>query len=127
MVQIIKDRQEIEKDFLINVSQVKGIIHCETDDFYRYADSYKLAMELSVDSPESVHAQVETAMAEIKKQGIDKIAAVILSISFKPSYPLTMEEINVVSFFDDDVKKKISVQERDNISNNHCVSLFVFV
>lgn len=83
-------------------------------------------MEVIVDSPAPVPDQIKTAVAEVKKHGIETIAAIILSISFNPSSPLMAKEFNCVSDFFDCNEIKRGVQENDNILNDRSISLFVF-
>lgn len=56
-------------------------------------------MEIIVDSSEQISAQLEIAMSEIRKCGIVRIAAAILSIAFKPSSPLMMDELRSTNIF----------------------------
>lgn len=93
IVRVITDKQKIEKDYSINVAQVQGFIHLDMDDFYAFANKYKLVTEVVVDSPASISDQIKTAVSEIKKHGIGKVSAMILSISYKPSSPLVMGEL----------------------------------
>ena len=99
IVQVITDKHEIEKNYYTNVAQAHGLIHLDMNDFYSYANKHKLVMEVIVDSPAPVPDQIKTAVAEVKKHGIETIAAIILSISFNPSSPLMMKELNCVRSF----------------------------
>lgn len=126
IVQVITGKHEIEKNYYTNVAQAHGLIHLDMNDFYGFANKRKLAMEVIVDSPAPVPDQIKTAVAEVKKHGIETIAAIILSISFNPSLPLMMEELNCVSDFFDCNEIKRGIQENDNISNDRSISLFVF-
>lgn len=126
MVQVITNVQEIEQNYCNNVAQVPGLVHLDMNDFYSYANKHKLVMEVIVDSPAPVPDQIKTAVAEVKKHGIETIAAIILSISFNPSLPLMMKELNCVSDFFDCNEIKRGIQENDNISNDRSISLFVF-
>lgn len=127
IVQVITDKHEIENNYCTNVAQVRGHIHLDMDDFYRFANKHKLVMEVIVDSPAPVQEQIETAVAEVKKHGIETIAAIILSISFDSLLPLTINELNSVSdFFDNEIEVARGVQENENISNKRSISLFVF-
>ena len=47
IVKLITDKQEIENNYSINVAQVQGFIHLDMDDFYAYANKYKLVMEIT--------------------------------------------------------------------------------
>ena len=114
LIRVIKDEQEITKDYFINVAQVRGLINLGLNDFRKFADKLKPIMEVIVDARISVSAQIETAMEEIRKQQTTVVSAIILSVSFKPSYSLMMEELE-------------GIQERAYISNQRSVSLFVFV
>ena len=128
IVRIITDKQEIEKSYSINVAQVQGFIHLDMDDFYTFANKYELVMELVVDSPASVSDQIKTAVSEIKKHGIVKVSAMILSISYKPSSPLVMGELrcpdDLIDYNETEFKR--GIQENDNIFNYRSISLFVF-
>lgn len=126
MVQVITNVQEIEQNYCNNVAQVPGLVHLDMNDFYSYANKHKLVMEVIVDSPAPVPDQIKTAVAEVKKHGIETIAAIILSISFNPSLPLMMKELNCVSDFFDCNEIKRGIQENDSISNDRSISLFVF-
>ena len=86
-------------------------------------------MEIIVDSSEQISAQLETAMSEIRKRGIVRIAAAILSIAFKPSSPLMMDELRSTNIFFEynKINIKRAVQENDNISNDRSITLFIFV
>lgn len=126
MVQVITNVQEIEQNYCNNVAQVPGLVHLDMNDFYSYANKHKLVMEVIVDSPAPVPDQIKTAVAEVKKHGIETIAAIILSISFNPSLPLMMKELNCVSDFFDCNEIKRGIQKNDNISNDRSISLFVF-
>ena len=85
IVQVITDKHEIENNYRTNVAQAQGLIHLDMNDFYGFANKHKLVMEVIVDSPAPVPDQIKTAVAEVKKHGIETIAAIILSISFNPS------------------------------------------
>lgn len=126
MVQVITNVQEIEQNYCNNVAQVPGLVHLDMNDFYSYANKHKLVMEVIVDSPAPVPDQIKTAVAEVKKHGIETIAAIILSISFNPSLPLMMKELNCVSDFFDCNEIKRGIQENDSISNDRSISLYVF-
>ena len=126
IVQVITDKHEIEKNYYTNVAQAHGLIHLDMNDFYSYANKHKLVMEVIVDSPAPVPDQIKTAVAEVKKHGIETIAAIILSVSYNSLLPLTIEELNSVSDFFDCNEIKRGVQENDNILNDRSISLFVF-
>lgn len=126
MVLVITNVQEIERNYCINVAQVPGLIHLDMNDFYSYANKHKLVMEVIVDSPAPVSEQTKTAVAEVKKHGIETIAAIILSVSYNSLLPLTIKELNSVSDFFDCNEIKRGVQENDNILNDRSISLFVF-
>ena len=132
LIRVIKDEQEITKDYFINVAQVKGLINLDLNDFRKFADKYKLVMQITVDARISVSAQIETAMEEIRKHGITVVSAIILSVSFNSSYSLMMKELeSVLDCLNNLTKQNIEViwgiQERANILNQCSVSLFVFV
>lgn len=132
LIRVIKDEQEITKDYFINVAQVRGLINLDLNDFRKFADKLKPIMEVIVDARISVSAQIETAMEEIRKQQTTVVSAIILSVSFKPSYPLMMEELEgMADCLNNLTKQNIEViwgiQERAYISNQRSVSLFVFV
>lgn len=132
LIRVIKDEQEITSDYFINVAQVKGLINLDLYDFRKFADKHKLIMEIIVDAHIPVSTQMGTAMNEIRKQGITMVSAIILSVSFNPSHPFMMEEVEgTIDCLDNLTKQNIKViwgiQERTNISNQRSVSLFVFV
>lgn len=132
LIRVIKDEQEITKDYFINVAQVRGLINLDLNDFRKFADKLKSIMEIIVDARISVSAQIETAMEEIRKQQTTVVSAIILSVSFKPSYPLMMEELEGMAdclnnLTKQDIEVIWGIQERANISNQRSVSLFVFV
>lgn len=128
IVRVITDKQEIEKDYSVNVAHVQGFIHLDMDDLYTFANKYNLAMEIVVDSPASVSDQIKTAVSEIKKHGIVKVSAMILSISYKPSSPMVMGELrcpdDLIDYKETEFKR--GIQENDNIFNYRSISLFVF-
>lgn len=126
IVQIITDKHEIENNYRTNVAQAQGLIHLDMNDFYGFANKHKLVMEVIVDSPAPVSEQTKTAVAEVKKHGIETIAAIILSVSYNSLLPLTIKELNSVSDFFDCNEIKRGVQENDNILNDRSISLFVF-
>ena len=132
LVRITKDEQEITKDYFINVAQVRGLINLDMNDFRKFTDKYKLVMQINVDARISVSAQIETAMEEIRKHGTTVVSAIILSVSFKPSYSLMMKELENISgclnnLTMQGVEVIWGIQERTNISNQCSVSLFIFV
>lgn len=132
LIRVIKDEQEITKDYFINVAQAKGLINLDLNDFRKFADKYKLVMQITVDARISVSAQIEIAMEEIRKHRITVVSAIILSVSFNSSYSLMMKELESVSdCLNNLTKQNIEViwgiQERANILNQCSVSLFVFV
>lgn len=132
LIRVIKDEQEITKDYFINVAQVRGLINLDLNDFRKFADKLKPIMEVIVDARISVSAQIETAMEEIRKQQTTVVSAIILSVSFKPSYSLMMEELEGMadclnSLTKQDIEVIWGIQERAYISNQRSVSLFVFV
>lgn len=132
LIRVIKDEQEITKDYFINVAQAKGLINLDLNDFRKFADKYKLAMQITVDARISVSAQIEIAMEEIRKHGITVVSAIILSVSFNSSYSLMMKELESVSdclnnLTKQDIEVIWGIQERANILNQCSVSLFVFV
>lgn len=132
LIRVIKDEQEITKDYFINVAQVRGLINLDLNDFRKFADKLKTIMEVIVDARISVSAQIETAMEEIRKQQTTVVSAIILSVSFKPSYPLMMEELEGMAdclnnLTKQDIEVIWGIQERAYISNQRSVSLFVFV
>lgn len=129
-IRITTDKQEIESDYFINVAQARGLINLDMDDFHRLSDNHNLAMEVVVDSAGTLSGQIETALEAIRKQGIANITAVILSISYKPSFPLIASELKDSSVLFDrnqDVRVLRGIRKSNNIVNNHSVSLFVFV
>ena len=126
MVQVITDKHEIENNYRTNVAQARGLIHLDMNDFYGFANKHKLAMEVIVDSPAPVSEQTKTAVAEVKKHGIETIAAIILSVSYNSLLPLTVKELNSISDFFDCNEIKRGVQENDSISNDRSISLYVF-
>ena len=97
LIRVIKDEQEITKDYFINVAQAEGLINLDLNDFRKFADKYKLAMQITVGARISVSAQIEIAMEEIRKHGITVVSAIILSVSFNSSYSLMMKELESVS------------------------------
>lgn len=132
LIRVIKDEQEITKDYFINVAQVRGLINLDLNDFRKFADKLKPIMEVIVDARISVSAQIETAMEEIRKPQTTVVSAIILSVSFKPSYSLMMEELEGMadclnSLTKQDIEVIWGIQERAYISNQRSVSLFVFV
>ncbi len=132
LIRVIKDEQEITKDYFINVAQVRGLINLDLNDFRKFADKLKPIMEVIVDARISVSAQIETAMEEIRKQQTTVVSAIILSVSFKPSYSLMMEELEGMAdclnnLTKQDIEVIWGIQERAYISNQRSVSLFVFV
>lgn len=132
LIRVIKDEQEITKDYFINVAQVRGLINLDLNDFRKFADKLKPIMEVIVDARISVSAQIETAMEEIRKQQTTVVSAIILSVSFKPSYPLMMEELEGMAdclnnLTKQDIEVIWGIQERAYISNQRSVPLFVFV
>ena len=132
LIRVINDEQEITKDYFINVAQVRGLINLDLNDFRKFADKLKPIMEVIVDARISVSAQIETAMEEIRKQQTTVVSAIILSVSFKPSYPLMMEELEGMAdclnnLTKQDIEVIWGIQERAYISNQRSVSLFVFV
>lgn len=127
-VRVITNEKEIEHNYLTTVALVPGFINIDMDDFYQFANQYKLAMEIIVDSPAQLYIQVKTAMEEIRRRGIENVVAIILSISCKPIFQLTPDDLNRVSaLFDCNIKIKRGVQIYENISNDHSISLFAFV
>lgn len=132
LIRVIKDEQEITKDYFINVAQVRGLINLGLNDFRKFADKLKPIMEVIVDARISVSAQIETAMEDIRKQQTTVVSAIILSVSFKPSYSLMMEELEGMAdclnnLTKQDIEVIWGIQERAYISNQRSVSLFVFV
>ena len=132
LIRVIKDEQKITKDYFINVAQAKGLINLDLNDFRKFADKLKPIMEVIVDARISVSAQIETAMEEIRKQQTTVVSAIILSVSFKPSYSLMMEELEGMAdclnnLTKQDIEVIWGIQERAYISNQRSVSLFVFV
>ena len=132
LIRVIKDEQEITKDYFINVAQAKGLINLDLNDFRKFADKHKLIMEIIVDAHIPVSTQMGTAMNEIRKQGITMVSAIILSVSFNPSYPFMMEELEGMAdclnnLTKQDIEVIWGIQERANILNQCSVSLFVFV
>lgn len=130
LIWVIKDGQEITKDYFINVAQVRGFINLDLNDFRKFSDKHKLVIEVIVYARISVSAQMRTAMEEIKKQWINVVSAIILSVSLNPSYPLTMDECESITGCLSnlqDVEVIWGIQERANISNQRSISLFVFV
>lgn len=132
LIRVIKDEQEIAKDYFINVAQVRGLINLDLNDYRKFADKLKPVMEIIVDARISILAQIETAMEEIRKQETTVVSAIILSVSFKPSYPLMMEELEgmtdcLKNLSKQDIEMIWGIQERVNISNQRSVTLFVFV
>lgn len=127
-VRVITNEKEIEHNYLTTVALVPGFINIDMDDFYQFANQYKLAMEIIVDSPAQLYIQVKTAMEEIRRRGIENVVAIILSISCKPISQLTLDDLNRVSaLFDCNIRIKRGVQIYENISNDHSISLFAFV
>lgn len=132
LIRVIKDEQEITKDYFINVVQAEGLINLDLNDFRKFADKYKVVMQITVDARISVSAQIEIAMEEIRKHGITVVSAIILSVSFNSSYSLMMKELeSVLDCLNNLTKQNIEViwgiQECTNILNQCSVSLFVFV
>ena len=129
-IRITTDKQEIESDYFINVAQARGLINLDMDDFHRLSDNHNLAMEVVVDSAGTLSDQIELALEAIRKQGIANITAVILSISYKPSFPLIASELkDSITLFDRNLTVRMlrGIQMSNNIINNRSVSLFVFV
>ena len=129
-IRITTDKQKIESDYFTNVAQTRGLINLDMDDFHRLSDNHNLAMEVVVDSAGTLSDQIEIALEAIRKQGIANITAVILSISYKPSFPLIASELKDSStLFDRNLTVRMlrGIQTSNNIVNNRSVSLFVFV
>ena len=129
-IRITTDKQKIESDYFTNVAQARGLINLDMDDFHRLSDNHNLAMEVVVDSAGTLSDQIEIALEAIRKQGIANITAVILSISYKPSFPLIASELKDSStLFDRNLTVRMlrGIQTSNNIVNNRSVSLFVFV
>lgn len=132
LIRVIKNIEEITKDYFIHETQTRGLINLDMNDFRKFADKHKLVMEIIVDARIPVSAQMEAAMEEIKQQGITMVSAIIMSVSFNSSYPLSMAEYGSVrdclnNLMKQDVEVIWGIQERADISNQRSISLFVFV
>ena len=128
IVKVITDKQEIEKNYSINVAQEQGFIHLDMDDFYAFANKYKLVMENSCRFSGISIGSNKNGSFRDKKHSIGKVSSMILSISYKPSSPLVMGELrcpdDLIGY--KEIEFKRGVQENDNIFNYRSISLFVF-
>ncbi len=130
-VAIITEEWEMTKDYIFEVAMKHGLINLDWHDFANFASKYKLLLAIKVDGYGSMSNHVSTALKGMNLQADVKISAIIISMSYNPSCPMVVDEMNGMKVNLDELTSKGTdvlwgLQENDGILYERSVALYVF-
>lgn len=128
---IITEEWEMTKDYIFEVAMKYGLINLDWHDFANFASKYKLLLAIKVDGYGSKSNHVSTALKGMNLQADVKISAIIISMSYNPSCPMVVDEMNGMKVNLDELTSKGTdvlwgLQENDGILYERSVALYVF-
>lgn len=130
-VAIITKEWEITKDYIFEVAMKHGLINLNWHDFANFASKYKPLLAIKVDGYGSMSNHVSTALKGMNLQADVKISAIIISMAFKPSSPMLVDEMNEMNANLDELTNQGTdilwgLREDDGIPYERSVTLYVF-
>lgn len=130
-VAIITKDWEITKDYIFEVAMKHGLINLNWHDFANFASKYKPLLAIKVDGYGSMSNHVSTALKGMNLQADVKISAIIISMAFKPSSPMLVDEMNEMNANLDELTNQGTdilwgLREDDGIPYERSVTLYVF-
>ena len=130
-VAIITKEWEITKDYIFEVAMKHGLINLDWNDFANFASKYKPLLAIKVDGYGSMSNHVSTALKGMNLQADVKISAIIISMAFKPSSPMLVDEMNEMNANLDELTNQGTdilwgLREDDGIPYERSVTLYVF-
>ena len=130
-VAIITKEWEITKDYIFEVAMKHGLINLDWNDFANFASKYKPLLAMKADGYGSMSDQMSIALKGMSLQADVKISAIIISMAFEPSSPMTVDEMDGMDVkLDELVSQGMDVlwglREDDGIPYERSVTLYVF-
>lgn len=128
---IITEEWEMTKDYIFEVAMKHGLINLDMNDFTKFASMYKPVMAIKAGGNGSMSNHVSTALKGMNLQNEGKISAIIISMSYNPSCPMVVDEMNGMKVNLDELTSKGSdvlwgLREDDGIPYERSVALYVF-
>ena len=130
-VAIITKEWEMTKDYIFEVAMKHGLINLDWNDFANFASKYKPLLAMKADGYGSMSDQMSIALKGMSLQADVKISAIIISMAFEPSSPMTVDEMDGMDVkLDELVSQGMDVlwglREDDGIPYERSVTLYVF-
>lgn len=91
---IITEEWEMTKDYIFEVAMKRGLINLDMNDFTKFASMYKPLMAIKVDVNSPMSHLTSIAMKGMNLQAKSKASAIIISMSYNPSCPMVVDELN---------------------------------
>lgn len=91
---IITEEWEMTKDYIFEVAMKRGLINLDMNDFTKFASMYKPLMAIKVDGNSPMSHLTSIAMKGMNLQAKGKVSAIIISMSYNPSCPMVVDELN---------------------------------
>lgn len=127
-VAIITKEWEMTKDYIFEVAMKHGLINLDWNDFANFASKYKPLLAMKADGYGTVSDQMSIALKGMNLQADVKVSAVIISMAFKPSSPMLVDEMN--ANLDELTKQGTDIlwglREDNGIPYERSVTLYVF-
>ena len=130
-VAIITKEWKMTKDYIFEVAMKHGLINLDWNDFANFASKYKPLLAMKADGYGSMSDQMSIALKGMSLQADVKISAIIISMAFEPSSPMTVDEMDGMDVkLDELVSQGMDVlwglREDDGIPYERSVTLYVF-
>ena len=130
-VAIITKEWEITKDYIFEVAMKHGLINLDMNDFTKFASMYKPLMAIKVDGTGPMSDQMSIALKGMNLQADVKVSAIIISMSYNPSCPMLVDEMNEMNINLDELTNQGThilwgLRDDDGISYERSVALYVF-
>ena len=130
-VAIITKEWKMTKDYIFEVAMKHGLINLDWNDFANFASKYKPLLAMKADGYGSMSDQMSIALKGMSLQANVKISAIIISMAFEPSSPMTVDEMDGMDVkLDELVSQGMDVlwglREDDGIPYERSVTLYVF-
>ena len=130
-VAIITKEWEMTKDYIFEVAMKHGLINLDWNDFANFASKYKPLLAMKADGYGTMSDQMSIALKGMNLQADVKVSAVIISMAFKPSSPMLVDEMNEMNANLDELTKQGTdilwgLREDDGIPYERSVTLYVF-
>ena len=130
-VAIITKEWKMTKDYIFEVAMKHGLINLDWNDFANFASKYKPLLAMKADGYGSMSDQMSIALKGMSLQANVKISAIIISMAFEPSSPMTVDEMDGMDVkLDELVSQGMDVlwglREDDGIPYERSVALYVF-